>query len=198
MPLRARQIFGAKLVALVVVATAAMVTLNLFPSLMFPAVSASRWALDSIGRRPAGGACGGVGRGLLFSLFRTGGAAGGAVESAAAAAVRAGDGIPARSARGDDADSAGAELFDSGDGHQPGGASGVGALAAAGLVRGTASGDDRRPGSGDAGVGAARDRGPRDRGGAGAVELRGELPAASRAAGGRRGARREDNGRGRA
>jgi hypothetical protein len=49
MPLRARQIFGAKLVALIVMATAAMVTLNLFPSLMFPAVSASRWALTQSG-----------------------------------------------------------------------------------------------------------------------------------------------------
>ena len=45
MPLRAWQIFAAKLLALFTVATAAVVTLNLFPSVMFPAVSASRWAI---------------------------------------------------------------------------------------------------------------------------------------------------------
>jgi hypothetical protein len=43
LPLRARQIFGAKLAALLLVSTAAIVTLNLLPSLLFPAVSASRW-----------------------------------------------------------------------------------------------------------------------------------------------------------
>jgi hypothetical protein len=43
LPLRARQIFGAKLAALLLVSTATIGTLNLLPSLMFPAVSASRW-----------------------------------------------------------------------------------------------------------------------------------------------------------
>lgn len=43
LPLRPRQIFGAKLAALLLVSTAAIVTLNLLPSLLFPAVSASRW-----------------------------------------------------------------------------------------------------------------------------------------------------------
>ena len=44
LPLRARQIFAAKLLALLVLATAAVVTLNLLPALMFPSVSMSRWA----------------------------------------------------------------------------------------------------------------------------------------------------------
>ena len=46
LPLRARQIFTAKLVALVVVATAAVLTLNLPPGLVFPVVSTGRWAFD--------------------------------------------------------------------------------------------------------------------------------------------------------
>jgi hypothetical protein len=44
LPLRARQIFAAKLLALVVVATAAVVALNLPPGLVFPMVSGGRWA----------------------------------------------------------------------------------------------------------------------------------------------------------
>jgi hypothetical protein len=44
LPLRAWQIFAAKLSALFLVATAAMVALNLVPGLMFPVVSAGRWA----------------------------------------------------------------------------------------------------------------------------------------------------------
>ena len=44
LPLRARQIFAAKLLALLLVATAAMVTLNLVPGLMFPIVSTGHWA----------------------------------------------------------------------------------------------------------------------------------------------------------
>jgi hypothetical protein len=52
LPLRARQIFGAKLAALLLVSTAAIVTLNLVPSLLFPAVSASRWQFGpSLGGR---------------------------------------------------------------------------------------------------------------------------------------------------
>jgi hypothetical protein len=52
LPLRARQVFAAKLVALLAVATAAIVTLNLLPALIFPAVSASRWAINpSLGAR---------------------------------------------------------------------------------------------------------------------------------------------------
>jgi hypothetical protein len=47
LPLRAREIFAAKLLALLVVATAAVVTLNALPSLMFPMVSTSRWAFHS-------------------------------------------------------------------------------------------------------------------------------------------------------
>jgi hypothetical protein len=46
LPLRARQIFAAKLLALLLLATAAIITLNLFPALMFPSVSMSRWAFD--------------------------------------------------------------------------------------------------------------------------------------------------------
>jgi hypothetical protein len=52
LPLRAWQIFAAKLAALLLVSTAAIVTLNLLPSLLFPAVSASRWQFTpSLGGR---------------------------------------------------------------------------------------------------------------------------------------------------
>ncbi len=52
LPLRAWQIFAAKLSALFVVATVAMVTLNLVPGLMFPVVSTGRWAfLPAVGPR---------------------------------------------------------------------------------------------------------------------------------------------------
>ena len=52
LPLRARQIFAAKLLVLLVVATAAVVTLNLPPGLVFPVVSAGRWAfLPGLGAR---------------------------------------------------------------------------------------------------------------------------------------------------
>ena len=52
LPLRARQIFAAKLLALLVVATAAVVTLNLLPGLVFPQVSTGRWAfLPGLGPR---------------------------------------------------------------------------------------------------------------------------------------------------
>uniref|UniRef100_Q01YP6 Uncharacterized protein n=1 Tax=Solibacter usitatus (strain Ellin6076) TaxID=234267 RepID=Q01YP6_SOLUE len=52
LPLKTRQIFAAKLLALLIVATAAVVTLNLFPGTMFPAVSSGRWAfLPSVGTR---------------------------------------------------------------------------------------------------------------------------------------------------
>jgi hypothetical protein len=44
LPLRPWQVFAAKLLALLVVATAAAVTLNLVPGLMFPVASSSRWA----------------------------------------------------------------------------------------------------------------------------------------------------------
>jgi hypothetical protein len=54
LPLRAREIFTAKLVALLLVATAAVVTLNSFPALMFPAVSSGRWAFrQALGPRMA-------------------------------------------------------------------------------------------------------------------------------------------------
>jgi hypothetical protein len=46
LPLRARQMFAAKLLALLVVVTAAVVTLNLIPGLMFPSVSMSHWAFN--------------------------------------------------------------------------------------------------------------------------------------------------------
>jgi hypothetical protein len=47
LPLRAWQMFGAKLLALLVVVTAAVVTLNLVPGLMFPSVSMGHWAFHS-------------------------------------------------------------------------------------------------------------------------------------------------------
>lgn len=45
LPLRARQIFAAKLMALLIVAAAALLILNAIPSTGFPALSAGRWAL---------------------------------------------------------------------------------------------------------------------------------------------------------
>ena len=54
LPLRAREIFAAKLLALLLVATAAVVTLNALPALMFPAVSSGRWAFHpALGPRVA-------------------------------------------------------------------------------------------------------------------------------------------------
>jgi hypothetical protein len=54
LPLRAREIFAAKLLALLLVATAAVVTLNSLPALMFPAVSSGRWAFHTeLGPRAA-------------------------------------------------------------------------------------------------------------------------------------------------
>src|SRR5439155_13288852 len=47
LPLRPRQIFGAKLAALLFAATCATVTLNFVPSFGFPALSAGRWAIHS-------------------------------------------------------------------------------------------------------------------------------------------------------
>jgi hypothetical protein len=47
LPLRPRQIFGSKLTALLLVAGAALVTINFLPGIGFPALSASRWALQS-------------------------------------------------------------------------------------------------------------------------------------------------------
>jgi hypothetical protein len=47
LPLRPRQIFAAKLAALLLVAAGVMVTLNFLPSFGFPALSAGRWAFQS-------------------------------------------------------------------------------------------------------------------------------------------------------
>jgi len=47
LPLRARQIFVAKLLALMIVAAAALILVNGPPSTAFPALSASRWAFHS-------------------------------------------------------------------------------------------------------------------------------------------------------
>jgi hypothetical protein len=46
LPLRSYQIFQAKFTALLIVATTAILVLNLFPSLLFPMVSGGRWALN--------------------------------------------------------------------------------------------------------------------------------------------------------
>ena len=54
LPVRARQLFGAKLLALMTVATAAVVVLSLLPCLGFPALSGGRWAFEaSLGGRVA-------------------------------------------------------------------------------------------------------------------------------------------------
>jgi hypothetical protein len=54
LPVRPRQIFGAKLLAVSMVATAAVILLNLAPVLGFPMVTASRWAIQpAIGGRLA-------------------------------------------------------------------------------------------------------------------------------------------------
>lgn len=47
LPLRPRQIFEAKLAALLLVSTATLITLNFLPSICFPAVSGGRWAIHS-------------------------------------------------------------------------------------------------------------------------------------------------------
>jgi hypothetical protein len=44
LPLRPRQIFGAKLAALLIVTSAAVATINALPSLFYPAISGGRWA----------------------------------------------------------------------------------------------------------------------------------------------------------
>jgi hypothetical protein len=69
MPLRARQIFGAKLTALVVVATAAIVTLNLLPALAFPSVSATRWSWSASGSVRLAAHAGAALAGCYFILF---------------------------------------------------------------------------------------------------------------------------------
>ena len=46
LPLRARQVFAAKLAALLLVTTATVVTINLLPTLTFPVISASRWQIN--------------------------------------------------------------------------------------------------------------------------------------------------------
>jgi hypothetical protein len=52
LPLRAYQIFSAKLLALLLVATAAIIPLNMLPGVLFPIVSGSRWAyVPSLGER---------------------------------------------------------------------------------------------------------------------------------------------------
>jgi hypothetical protein len=50
MPVRARQIFAAKLAALLVVATGAVLVLDLLPSAGFPALAGGRWALPHSAR----------------------------------------------------------------------------------------------------------------------------------------------------
>ena len=49
MPVRTRQIFAAKLAALLVVATGAVIVLNLLPGAGFPALAAGRWAFPHSG-----------------------------------------------------------------------------------------------------------------------------------------------------
>jgi hypothetical protein len=52
LPLRPRQIFGAKLAALLLVAAAALATLNFLPAMAFPALSSGHWAIHaSLGAR---------------------------------------------------------------------------------------------------------------------------------------------------
>lgn len=48
LPLRSGQIFKAKLWAVLIMATAAVITLNLLPGTLFPMVSAGRWAISPI------------------------------------------------------------------------------------------------------------------------------------------------------
>jgi hypothetical protein len=52
LPLRPVEIFGSKLTALLLIAAAALITINFLPSVAFPAVSSSRWAFaPSLGAR---------------------------------------------------------------------------------------------------------------------------------------------------
>jgi len=65
LPVRARQIFGAKLLALLIVATATVAVLNLLPCLGFPALSSGRWAFEaSLGARVIA-----VGRALVAACY---------------------------------------------------------------------------------------------------------------------------------
>lgn len=69
LPVRPRQIFLAKLAALLLITTAAVITLNALPTLMFPAASGGRWAIQpSIGGRIAAHAAATVG-GCWFFVF---------------------------------------------------------------------------------------------------------------------------------
>ena len=69
LPLRVRQVFGAKLLALLIIVTAAVITLNLLPGLIFPMVSGSRWAFHpSPGLRITSHAAASVG-GCYFNFF---------------------------------------------------------------------------------------------------------------------------------
>ncbi|HEX4809533.1 MAG TPA: hypothetical protein VH325_11425 [Bryobacteraceae bacterium] len=69
LPLRARQIFGAKLAALLLVATATLIILNFLPSFGFPALSASRWAFrSSFGARVWANAVASLAASCFFSL----------------------------------------------------------------------------------------------------------------------------------
>jgi hypothetical protein len=69
LPVRARQLFGAKLLALLTVATAAVALLNLLPCLGFPALSGGRWAFTaSLGGRVAATGAALVGA-CYFTLF---------------------------------------------------------------------------------------------------------------------------------
>lgn len=69
LPLRAWQVFAAKLLALLVIITAAAISLNLPPTLIFPILSGSRWAFHpSSGPRLAAHAAASVG-GCYFFFF---------------------------------------------------------------------------------------------------------------------------------
>ncbi|MFZ0589901.1 MAG: hypothetical protein WAM39_05425 [Bryobacteraceae bacterium] len=88
LPLRPRQIFGAKLAALLLVATATLVTLNFLPSVCFPAVSASRWAIHSSLAARAAEYAGATLAACYFHFLCPDRAPGHSAESSAAARIR--------------------------------------------------------------------------------------------------------------
>ena len=186
LPLRARQIFQAKFLALLIVSTIAVVVINALPGLHLPAGLGRPLANQSLPREPFSGPGHRFRGGLLFLLLRLAGAARSAAESPAAAAVWPRHRIPAGPAGGRDADPDRAQFLDrhpvSANRAPPGDLR----LVAARLVPGALSTPVGRSRPGDGGPRAARRSRSRHRGGAGPGLLCRRLSAPSQAAGGLR------------
>ena len=191
LPLRAREIFAAKLLALLLVATAAVVTLN---AAARPDVPGGLHRTLGVSHR-VGTARGGPHHRssgcLLFFLFRPGRAPRRAAEPAARPSIRPCDrrapGTPGR----DHAGAAGPEFLYHAAGRQHAGSPGTRALASAGLVPGTLPNPLRRSRSGHARARPAGVVGARHRGHIGSGDLHRELSPPPSIADGRRGEHRQ-------